>query len=333
MDITLELLKKYAEKECTKQEKLAVELWVDEFKEEGSSLSKDELIAIKMEMWDNMSFDMEAPMTNKHKLGIIREDPQTVEVQIYRKIIRYAAAVIVFCGISLSTYYFLNDPSQINQEEHAYIEKYRSVKTQRGEKRTVTLSDGSTIRMNYETEISVPEHFEGDERIVYLTGHAHFNVVRNPDKPFIIYTDKSKTQVLGTSFDINTKGTNETEIIVTSGKVAFSEKGQEKNLVTLKVNDRALLHADKSIATSKVNAGKLTAWKDDILVFEGETLKEIIKVLEPWYDVNITVEDSEKLSQQYNVSFNNPSFETLIEQMSFMGKFKYSLDGAAVIIY
>ncbi|MEM8894916.1 MAG: FecR domain-containing protein, partial [Bacteroidota bacterium] len=218
-----------------------------------------------------------------------------------------------------------------NTNQFAQV-NYETFVTQRGQKRTLTLSDGSTIRLNYETEFKAPRHFEEGQRVVYLTGHAHFDVARDTERPFIIYTEDSKTQVLGTSFDINTKEEGTTEIIVTSGQVAFSDKDNINEQVMLTVNDRAVLNSIGSIGQSTVDAETLTAWKDNRLVFDDALLSEIIEVLQPWYDVEITVNNPNQLQKAYNFSFDNPSLELLLEQMSFMGKFEYQMEGKQVII-
>ncbi|MEM6377723.1 MAG: FecR domain-containing protein, partial [Bacteroidota bacterium] len=211
---------------------------------------------------------------------------------------------------------------------------YRTISTERGQKRTVNLPDGSKIRLNYESQLKIPEKFADSARTVFLNGHAYFDIARKPDRPFIIYTENTKTQVLGTSFDINTsKKEGETEIIVTSGKVAFSEKGQEVNKVTLTVNDRAVLSADRSISTSEVHANRLTAWIDNRIIFDGETLEEIIQVLEPWYDVQITVENEVLLTQDFKFSKDNPTISEVLDRLSFLGSFNYQMDGNKIVLY
>ncbi|MEM7109723.1 MAG: DUF4974 domain-containing protein, partial [Bacteroidota bacterium] len=66
---------------------------------------------------------------------------------------------------------------------------------------------------------------------------------------------------------------------------------------------------------------------------EFQTLREIIKVLEPWYDVNITVQNKELLDRDYKFMADNPSLKSLLEQMSFMGKFRYTIEGKQVTIF
>ncbi len=315
MQISQELLKRYLNNQCTIEEKERVEKWLKEEKNYPSDLSEEQVTRMEANIWENIK-------------PIVSPNEVTPVTPLYKRAIRYAAIVVVLFTITLSVYY-----SYDHSESTQVAEVYQTVQTKRGEKRTVTLSDGSTIRMNYETEIKAPERFAGDQRVVYLEGHAHFDIVRNPDRPFIIYTADTKTEVLGTSFDINTKTAGETEIIVTGGKVAFSEKDQSSNLVTLTVNDRAVLKDKKGITTSEVNAQKLTAWRANQLVFDGQTLKEIIAVLEPWYDVTISVKDPELLDKSFSLAGDNPQLETFLRELCFAGRFHYEMQGNEIILY
>ena len=324
MKITKELLRRYNLGEITEQERKAVEDWFQQLDDPSvgpkAPIDPEEN---KRQIWSQLSNAV--PELESRPLG------ERAVVPLPKRLMRYAAVAIILVTAGFFSYRLLSDSLGTNRAEQSITLK--TINTERGEKRTVTLSDGSTIRMNYETEIRVPEKFEGNERIVYLTGHAHFDVARNEEKPFIIYTEDTKTQVLGTSFDINTKSPDETEVIVTSGKVAFSEKEKVDNAVTLTVNDRAVLNSDKSIATSQVNAQKLTAWKENRLVFDGETLREIIEVLAPWYDIQILVEDPELLDEDFKLSRDNPSLQLLLKEMSFAAGFNYKIEGKEVIIF
>ncbi|MEM6526098.1 MAG: FecR domain-containing protein [Bacteroidota bacterium] len=358
MEITEELLRKYAKGECTEAECEVVEKWlaseevIEDYLYKSIFLPEQEaaLKQLHNRLWGQESLSLQSPEENLKK-----EKPRPTEQPIgskvshlptgfkigehvakpqrtrfIRNIMRYAAAVVMLFAVGFSAYHFRD--GFVDADPTLAVETYKSVKTNRGEKRTVTLSDGSTVRMNYETEIRVPEKFEGNERVVYLSGHAHFDVARDTEHPFIIYTEDSKTQVLGTSFDINTNEEGETEIIVTSGKVAFSEKAKKENQVTLTVNDRAVLSAE-GITKSEVDALQLTAWKDNRLVVDDQPLSAIIGVLEPWYDIEISVEKRSLLQERFTFSYDNPSLDMLMDRMSKMTGFNYKIKGKEVTLY
>ncbi|MEM6526041.1 MAG: FecR domain-containing protein [Bacteroidota bacterium] len=329
MEVTSALLKKYIDHTCTEEEKEIVERWLEDQKEELPDLSLDEIAAIKMEMWEDIASAIGAVPIMEAETEFLAEEGTKRKVSVIQKIIRYAAAAMLIFSLGVGAYYYLRTPAETEQ----FASTYKKIETRRGEKRTVKLSDGSTIRLNYESEVRVPTRFTNDERVVYLKGHAYFDVARDEDKPFIIYTEDTKTQVLGTSFEINTKERGETEIIVTSGKVAFSEKERLDNRVTLTVNDRALLNADKNLQTSVVDALALTAWKDNRLVFDGQTLREIVEVLEPWYDVRITVENPDLLEEDFILSLDNPPLASVLEDLSFASGLSYRIENKKVTIF
>ncbi|MEM9859474.1 MAG: FecR domain-containing protein [Bacteroidota bacterium] len=319
MQISPKLLNKYLDGECSQEEKKQVEAWLEAEKKKAFDLSDSQAEKMEARIWGNLD-------------PIVTDGRTSRVIPLHRQVMRYAAAAIILFAAGFFTYQSLSD-NLLKSDGTEQLLALKTINTARGEKRTVALPDGSTIRLNYETEISVPEQFEGDERVVYLAGHAYFDVARNPNKPFIIYTENSKTQVLGTSFDINTTKGGETEIIVTSGKVAFAEKDQETNLVTLQVNERAVMNIDKIINVSEVNARKLTAWTENILIFEDQKLGEILKVVESWFDVNVTIKNPNLLNLPFTYSDHNPSLVELMDLLSLVGKFDYTIEDREVIIY
>ena len=325
MKVTKELLRRYGLGICTEEEKKTVEEWLDAPEYPSIRVSTDEKSkANSDEIWSKLSEGrprLENQMSLKKAKFVI----------LLGKVARYAAVAAILFTVGFFSYLSLQGNFEVDRTQP--LAALKTINTQRGEKRTVTLSDGSTIRMNYETEIRVREKFEGNERVVYLTGHAHFNVTRDTERPFIVYTEDSKTQVLGTSFDIDTREEGETEIIVTSGKVAFSGKEKAGKLVTLEVNDRAVLDAGKNIAKSEVDADRLTAWRENRMVFDDQMLKEIIEVLEPWYDIQVSVEDADLMTRDFKLSMDNPTLESVMEALSFLGEFDYRIHEKTVTIY
>ena len=316
-NITPELIEKYFNKSCSEEERKIVEAWLNSDKEE----SPHEEMYIR-ESWQKIQ-DKALSESKQDAAG---------KSSVFKSLIGVAASLllVIFGGIYAYNTFLSNTE---NEGQHAEIQ-YKNISTTRGQKRVLNLPDGSTITLNFESEIKIPERFSDTLRVVYLTGHAHFDVARDTERPFIIYTHHSKTQVLGTSFDIKTFPDSEkTEIVVASGSVEFSQKDKGQNIVRLTVNDKAILLPGKEIEVGEVNAGNLTAWKDNRILFENATLEEIVKVLERWYDIEITVKNPVLLRKKYTFSYDNPSLETLMKRMSFVAKFKYSIEGKQVTIF
>lgn len=340
LKISNTLFRKYILGDCTEEEKQFVEKWINSEEGTTSNFSDEEVLQMKSNTWTKLDkqyqfnvhkLDTSPNQYNKENSTSVSQTPKIIS--IYKKVLRYAAVFLLLVGLGISFHYITTDFGLNKINNTMDFADYNTISNTRGQRKKIALPDGTMVWLNHDTEIKIPEKFSDTSRIIQLNGHAHFDVARNPDKPFIIYTKDSKTQVLGTSFDVNTNNSKGiTEVIVTSGKVAFSEIAKKKNKVMLTVNDRAVLQNGKVIETTIVDAKRLTAWKNNLLVFDYVTFEEIIKTIEPWYDVEIRVDDPTLLKEVFKFSYDNPSLETLMLRMGNVAHFKHSIKGREVTI-
>lgn len=133
-----------------------------------------------------------------------------------------AASVIL-----LSALIWWNYPSQ-NDQPHVYarlIEQSENplkevINTTSGAI-SVTLPDGSTVKLEKASRLSYDSDFQGKQREVFLSGAAFFSVTKNPEKPFVVYANELVTKVLGTSFTINAFEENKkVTVSVRTGRVS-----------------------------------------------------------------------------------------------------------------
>ena len=93
----------------------------------------------------------------------------------------------------------------------------------------IILADGTTVTLYPFSILRYPKEFESTKREVYLAGKAFFDVVKNVKKPFWVYTDHISTQVLGTSFLVNSMKNRNVSVEVKTGKVSvYTRKDQER---------------------------------------------------------------------------------------------------------
>ena len=110
--------------------------------------------------------------------------------------------------------------------------------TQRGQKSTITLADGSTVMLNAQSRLTYPRQFAGTREVV-LEGEAFFLVNHNPDKPFVVRSGRLQTTVLGTSFNIEAFPEKNIKVTVATGKVRVrhtNHRPQPNNLHTEHAN-------------------------------------------------------------------------------------------------
>jgi transmembrane sensor len=87
-----------------------------------------------------------------------------------------------------------------------------------GERRSITLADGSTVDLNARSRIRV--EFSGAERRVeLLDGQALFQVAKDKNRPFIVRSGDASIRAVGTQFDVYRKADG-TTVTVLEGRVA-----------------------------------------------------------------------------------------------------------------
>jgi transmembrane sensor len=175
----------------------------------------------------------------------------------------------------------------------------------RGGQFFIQLADGTKVWLNSESQLKYPVAFvDGEVRKVELVyGEAYFEVspsTAHKGSKFEVFTKKQTVQVIGTQFNI--KAYNDENNIYTTlveGKVAVNIPPNKKQmLVPKEQSDFNLL--TNSINVSKVDVYSSVAWKEGFFSFRTMPLKEIMKVLSRWYNVDVTFENK-KLE---NVKFN-----------------------------
>jgi ferric-dicitrate binding protein FerR (iron transport regulator) len=104
--------------------------------------------------------------------------------------------------------------------------------------RSIRLSDGSTVRLSPGSAIRFRRRFTTPAtRDIYLSGEASFNVVKDPDKPFQVFSHELITRVLGTSFTIKASDSSgEITVVVLSGKVSVWHKPNDRDTAAFSHN-------------------------------------------------------------------------------------------------
>ena len=154
----------------------------------------------------------------------------------------------------------------------------------RGKRSSLILSDGTKVWLNAGAEIVFPSSFKGDYRNVQIKGEAYLDVAKDPAKPFIVKTQDFDIKVLGTQFNISSSSSSsENTVVLVEGSVAVDLKNG--TIETIKPNQMFSLVGTK-VDIKEVDTNEYTAWKDGLLVFKQQSLQDILKVLERYYDIS-----------------------------------------------
>ena len=162
----------------------------------------------------------------------------------------------------------------------------------------LALSDGSKVWLNSMTELRFPVAFTGEERKVYLTGEAYFEVAPDSKHPFIVVTEEGmEVKVYGTEFNMNTYQHGVVQTVLVSGKVGIRVNATGKEVMLAPRQMAEYSEKTGMVRVEDTDPYRYIAWKDGEFVFERETIEEIMERLGRWYDVKVFYEN-ESLKQK-----------------------------------
>lgn len=243
--------------------------------------------------------------------GRIQEEEQilpTKEVREVRKnqfpfLLKIAAAIILLVSVGyFSTKYYMS----INNYDITEITAKNEIKEQ------IVLPDGSLVSLNADSKLEYPKEFTDIERKVKLTGEGFFNVTKNPEKPFIIETENAEVRVLGTSFNVNTKlSENKVEVFVETGLVELKRRNNSNEKILIEPGDVGVLTKDKLERLVNTN-NNIIAWKTHEIIFREDKLSDVIHILNSVYNTNIICENQEVLNLNYTSTFVNQEISSVI---------------------
>jgi len=154
-----------------------------------------------------------------------------------------------------------------------------------GETYIITLPDQTKVWLNAASSLTYnPALTVNGLRKVKLSGEGYFEVAKDKDHPFIVESGTQSIEVLGTHFNVNAypdESAYRTTLL--EGSVKVEDKGQIK--VLQPGNQAANSHG--KINLSRVDPEFAVAWKSNNFVFDRLDIKEIMKMIARWYDVEI----------------------------------------------
>ena len=193
--------------------------------------------------------------------------------------------------------------------------RYNILKVPRGGEYQLSLSDGTKVWLNSETEIKFPVIFCNMKREIFLKGEAYFEVEEDKECPFIVNTSSISLKVLGTSFNVRAYGDeNQTTSTLVSGKVLLRELETQKE-IALVPNEQAVT-ASKETVVRTVDVDPYIAWMEGRILFEENTIEEIFNDLSRWYNFEIEYASQDARNLRYSIDVMK--YESLSEVLNIL---------------
>ena len=227
---------------------------------------------------------------------------------------------------SMELFSEVTSPKQVEQTLN---DGYCVVSTPAATTTLVTLSDGTKVRLNANSTLEYPVSFSDTEvREVHLKGEAHFEVTKNPHRPFVVKAGEMQTQVLGTIFDVKAYRKDAPKVTLMQGKVKVSNADTE---VEMRPGQTATLQADK-IVVSKASSSA-SDWLEGDFDMDQVTLAEAMSDIGAWYNKTVVFQSQANMDKFIHFRFSRrASLQEIITALNEMGVAKVRMEKGKIMV-
>ncbi|MEX0770340.1 MAG: FecR domain-containing protein [Balneolaceae bacterium] len=239
------------------------------------------------------------------------------------------AASIAFLVATISilnVFYNFNNPV----EEEVLTSVIHSTET--GQK-TLTLSEGSRIRLNAHSRLEMPAYFKEKIRSVKLDGEAFFEIEHDPNRPFIVETEGAEIRVLGTAFNVRTRNeSNNIYVTVAEGKVSVGRSVDPSDPAGILTKDMIGIYNKDTYewVQEKIEVNNYLSWIHGRIVFDETPFNQVVRQLEHKYEINNVIEDPELLDLRLTADFSERSMKNVLEVISNSLDIKFEQDETSI---
>ena len=236
-----------------------------------------------------------------------------------------AACLVVAAGAVL-----LRQTSAVSRGEP------REYVTAAAQREKITLADGTELTLAPASRLRFPADYGRGSRDVYLEGEAFFAVRHDAAHPFAVHAGGAVARDVGTRFDVRAYADDRAvRVAVAEGEVAVGAGAGRHRPVpgrTARAGD-AVVVSDTAVAMLHgADIAELTAWTDGRLVFRATPLREVVRDLGRWYDLDVRVDGAALGERTFSGSYTTESAEQVLSLVTAAVGARYERHGRTVTI-
>ena len=167
-----------------------------------------------------------------------------------------------------------------------------------------TLADGSIVELRPGAAVRT-EFTANERRVTLIQGEAHFQVAKNPQRPFIVSAQGVEVRAVGTAFSVGLgQAPGAVEVLVTEGVVSLNSPAvgipapsqPAANAGRMTAGQRAVISATSPAAPSvqavtPTQLAQRLAWRVPRLQFSGTPLDEVVALFREHGGVRLSLGD------------------------------------------
>ena len=287
-------------------------------------------------IWENVQAQILAP---KNTIPISKVYPR-------RKVYWAAASLVGLVLIGSVLYYFLMKGSRemdnrSDQKVAAVLIKDSLQQTNITEQnKIVYLVDGSKITLQPGASIKHIAFLQKDKREIYLDGDAFFEVAKDPNRPFYVYTNDIVLRVLGTSFNVRRdKTSGNMTVLVRTGKVSVYKRNNIAKPEFILTPNEGIRYTAQTQSIEKSNPDrdflKSNSKPAAIPVnfnFEETPVANIFSILQDAYGIKIHFDEQVFSKCSINTSMGDEPFDEKLQIICEAVGANYQIDHNEVFV-
>ena len=292
--------------------------------EEHLQKAEDELSEKKIE--DEIGGESSSRKISKARILAWITASVAVAASLFLFIFRSSQEISQPTEFSMELFSEVTSPKQVEQ---TLSNGYCVVSTPAATTTLVTLSDGTRVMLNANSTLEYPASFDDAEvREVRLKGEAHFEVTKNPHRPFVVKAGEMQTQVLGTIFDVKAYRKDAPKVTLMEGKVKVSNADTE---VEMRPGQTATLQADK-IVVSKASSSA-SDWLEGDFDMDQVTLAEAMSDIGAWYNKTVVFQSQANMGKLIHFRFSRrASLQEIITALNEMGVARIKIEKGKIMV-
>lgn len=200
-----------------------------------------------------------------------------------------------------------------------------------GKRSFITLSDGTKVWLNSGTELEFASHYDGKSREIRMKGEIYLEVAKS-SQPFIVHTEHSTIQVLGTEFNISAYEEDRTEsVVLVKGSVQVETENNTS--ITLTPNEMATV-TPHAVTKERVNVSEYISWRNGVIELNKTSMAEVLRKIGRYYNVSFENNEDVQLNEK-TVSgklFLSSSLDSVMTSVSILSSTRYMREDDRIII-
>ena len=219
-----------------------------------------------------------------------------------------------------------------------YLQLPDTYSTQRGERRVVTLADGSQIQLDSSTDLRVRYSARARE-LTLLRGQARFDVAHDVERPFSVTAAGEKVVATGTAFNVDLHKSQlvvtliEGHVVVLSRRTSallpiqpfrltpaapkVPNQGSQPGLgVELDAGEQLVVSAGGTSSIAPANIERSTAWQSGRLIFNDEPLSSVVEQVNRYARQPLVLADAATAGLRISGVFSTSDIDGFVDTLT-----------------